>query len=346
MIHVLIGSYTHRAKTGIYQGILDEKTGEFQLVKAYEGIENPSYLLADGDQDHVYAVSETQGGFGGAVVGYKIEREHSFSLCLEAQQLSHGDDPCHLAKFGGNLIVSNYTSGNFSSYPIDGKGRQQEVAQSIQHKGKGPHESRQEGAHVHFSALTPDRTLLAVVDLGLDQVCFYSMQQEGFSLFSTLQCTPGAGPRHLAFHPRLPLIYIVNELNSTAAVYRHDETYTAFECLQTISTIPEDFSENNQCAAIVMSRDAKYIYISNRGHDSIAVFAIDGSSGQLSLIELTGAGGRWPRDCALTPDGRYLFVANEWSDDLALFERSASDGTLKEVSSYKVSEPTCVIFVP
>ncbi len=342
-MRVLIGSYTHKNKSGIHQYRFDEENGDAVLTASYDEVENPSYLMVDPSGKMIYSVSETNGLNGGSVVQYSIG-EH-MELNFSGFQPSYGDDPCHLFRFHDDLIVCNYSSGTAAIYPIDDQGRIFAVSQKIQHAGSSIHPERQSGPHVHFGAATPDKSYLAIVDLGIDQIIFYEPTANGYKEYSRLTCETGSGPRHFVWHPRLPQLYVVNELSSSVTVYECSGDYKTFKRLQTITTIPDGFVENNQCAAIVMSRDSRFLYLTNRGHDSIASYSIDKNTGLLALLEIKSTRGKWPRDCALSPDDAFLFAANEHSDSVTLFARNRETGLLDYRSTVAVNEPTCIVFV-
>lgn len=341
-MQVIIGSYTHKEKRGIHQYRFDEKNGDFTFAASYDEVENPSYLMVDPLRKHIYCVSETGGPEGGAVAQYSIDRD--MVLKFEGFQPSYGDDPCHLFRFHDDLIVCNYSSGTVAAYPIDDQGRIAQVSQKIQHTGSSSHPERQAGPHVHFAAATPNKSYLAIVDLGIDQIIFYEPTEEGYKEYSRLICEAGSGPRHFVWHPQLPQLYVVNELSSSVTVYECSGDYKTFTRLQTIATIPSGFEENNQCAAIVMSRDSRFLYLTNRGHDSIASYSVDDSTGLLTLLEIKSTQGKWPRDCALSPDDAFLFAANEHSDCVTLFARDRETGLLDYRSTINVDEPTCIVF--
>ncbi|ADL50250.1 lactonase family protein [Clostridium cellulovorans] len=340
MRKILIGSYTNKEKSGIYQYDFDEHNVKAKLVKTYDELENPSYLIVDYPSSSVYVVSETKAG---AVGRYFLDDD--IKLHYKESQLTKGDDPCHLARYNEELIVCNYSSGDMSIHSVKMAGKVSEEKQTIKHQGYGVNPKRQEAAHIHFVSPTPDNALISVVDLGIDAVIFYEKHQDKYIEYSRLLCEAGSGPRHLVFHKDLNLIYVVNELSSTVSVYKHEGDYKVFTLIQNISTIPDSFVENNQCAAIVMSKDFYYLYITNRGHNSVAYFSIDDVSGKLTLVNIISTEGKWPRDCALAPTQDYLFVANEHSDSVSIFKRNIFDGSIKFHSAIAVSEPTCIAFI-
>src|SRR5690606_4242642 len=215
----------------------------------------------------------------------------------------------------------------------------------VAHEGSGPHE-RQEKPHTHFSGFTPDEKYVVAVDLGIDQLITYEIQEEGLKEVTRLSVKPGSGPRHIAFHPNGKHAYIMTELSNEVIALSYDSNNGSFTELQYISTIPGDFTDNSQGSAIHISKDGKFVYVSNRGHNSIAVFQVDETSGNLTLVERVSSGGDWPRDFVFDPTEKFLVGSNQESSNLVLYSRDSDTGKLTLLDSdITVPYPVCVKFL-
>jgi 6-phosphogluconolactonase len=298
----------------------------------------------------LYAVSETgkdSHGMIGEVWAFRFERE-SFRLQPINRQSSRGDWPCHLQlDLTDNwLVVTNYGTGNAGIFPLKPDGSLGEMTDFVQHYGKGPNEARQEGPHAHSSIFTPDNRFAIIADLGIDQLAIYQLDTSKGRLLSypSVNTRPGAGPRHLAFHPNGKWMYAANELDSTVTQYDYDSTNGTLVEKQTFPTIPSG-SPENIVADIHITGQGERLYVSNRGHDSIAVFDIN-KDGSLSLVSIPTCGGNWPRNFALAPGGKFLLVANQNSNEicvLPILEGREALGT--PVERAKVIGASCIQFV-
>lgn len=248
-------------------------------------------------------------------------------------------------------MAANYSSGNVSVFRIKEDGRLGSMSALMQHSGSGKDPRRQEGPHAHSVDLSPDGRFLLVSDLGLDRVVIYRFDD----LKGTLEAnnppfgklSPGAGPRHLSFHPNGRFVYQINELNSTLTAFAYDRNHGSLREIETVSTLPQGFSGSNTTAEIKAHPDGTFIYGSNRGHDSIAVFAIKGNKGFVEPVEYVSTQGRTPRHFAIDPTGNYLFAANQDSGEIVVFGINRTTGTLAATGAVlKVPKPVCVVFVP
>jgi len=359
---VYVGTYTAEAGStskGIYAYRFDSDTGELASIGVAAETANPSFLAVHPNQRFLYAVNETgnyQGQKSGAVSAFSIDHTTG-KLTLLNEVASKGADPCYITvdKTGKYVLVANYTGGSVAVFPVLEDGRLGEATAFIQHTGHGADPERQEGPHAHSIDLSPDERFAIVDDLGLDETLVYRFDRAKGSLtlndpqiYTTLaKADPGAGPRHFAFNPNGKFAYVVNEIQSTVSVLSYDGSAGVLRRLQTISTYPKDFSAHNDDAEIQVQPSGKFLYASNRGHDSIAVFAIDPDKGTLTLVEYASTKGRTPRSFEIAPGGSLLFAANEKSNNIVVFSIDAKTGRLKPTGKVlDVSEPVCVKFVP
>ncbi len=359
---VYVGTYTAEAGStskGIYAYRFDSDTGELTSLGLAAETTNPSFLAVHPNHRFLYAVNETgnyQGQKSGAVSAFSIDRA-TVKLTLLNEVASKGADPCYITvdKTGKWVLVANYTGGSVAVFPVLEDGRLGEASAFIQHTGHGADPERQEGPHAHSIDLSPDERFAIVDDLGLDETLVYKFDKAKGSLtlnnpqiYTTLaKADPGAGPRHFAFNPNGKFAYVVNEIQSTVSVFSYDRSGGILRRLQTISTYPKDFSAHNDDAEIQVDPSGKFLYASNRGHDSIAVFAIDPDKGTLTLIEYAPTRGKTPRSFEIAPGGSLLFAANEKSNNIVVFSIDAKTGRLTPTGKVlDVSEPVCVKFVP
>lgn len=354
---VYIGTYTEEGSKskGIYAYRFDPGTAELTSVGLAAETTNPSFLAVHPNHRFLYAVNEV-GNYkaqkSGAVSAFAIDRATG-KLTLLNQVASKGADPCYITvdKSGKYVLVANYTGGSVAVLPVLEDGRLGEASAFVQHTGHGANPERQEGPHAHSIDLSPDNRFAVVDDLGLDESLVYRFDSaKGLLIPNGAQfgkADPGAGPRHFALHPNGQYGYVINEMQSTVSVFSFDATAGVLRPLQTISTLPKGFSEHNDDAEIQVHPSGKFLYASNRGHDSIAVFAIDASKGTLTLIEYASTKGKTPRSFEIDPTGTSLFAANEKSDNIVVFRIDLQTGRLTATGQVlEVGEPVCVKFVP
>ncbi|MBY5992855.1 lactonase family protein [Ferrimonas balearica] len=334
----VIGTYTGASSEGIYEITLSPEQKTLAPAQLLTAMDNPSYLALSADQHHLYAVSETGKG---AVHAFAWQ---AGALRPLGQQSSQGASPCHLSLHpdGQALAVANYMGGNSAVLPVEVDGALRPATARWAYQGQGPNTERQEAPHAHYAQWSADGRHLYTVDLGSDTLW---QQEDGRSEPAVaLKLHPGDGPRHLAFHPTLPVAYLLNELSNTLVVAdRNVEDGTLSE-RQRLATLPEGFTGHSQAAAVKLSADGTRLYLSNRGHNSLAVFEVS-SDGALVLMQHIDSGGDWPRDFALSQDGRWLVVANERSGRLALFA-VAEDGSLSDTGRYwALDSPVAVLAI-
>jgi 6-phosphogluconolactonase len=347
---LFVGNYGSAEQSGIRSFLFDETTGELTAGGSFTGIINPSFLGAHPNRRWLYAVSETgkdSHGSLGEVWAFQFERE-PFTIQPINHQSSLGDWPCHLQLDATShwLLATNYLTGNAGIYPLQADGSLGELTDFVQHHGTGPNAARQEGPHAHSSIFTPDNRFAIIADLGIDQLVIYKFESSTgkLVLHSSVNTTPGAGPRHLAFHPNGKWMYTSNELDSTVTYYNYDAEHGALLERQTLSTIPFD-SPENVVADIHVSASGQRLYVSNRGHNSIAVYDIM-LDGNLTLVNISTCGGNWPRNFALAPGGRFVLVANQYSNEVcALPLLQGSEALGAPVAHASVAGASCIQFV-
>jgi 6-phosphogluconolactonase len=355
-----VGTYTQEGSEskGIYAYRFDSGTG--QLVPAGLAAEtiNPSFLVVHPNHRFLYAVNEVsnyQGEKSGAVSAFAIDHATG-KLTLLNQISTRGGDPCYISfdKTGKYVLIANYAGGSVAVFPVLEDGRLGEASGFIQHRGQGTNPERQEGPHAHSIDLSPDNRFALVDDLGLDETLVYRFDRGKGSLTAdpksnadAAKAEPGAGPRHLSFHPNGRFVYVINEMASTVSVFRYDATVGGLQKLQTISALPKDFSGHSEAAEIQVHPSGKFLYASNRGHDSIAVFAIDRNIGVLTPVQYVPTKGGNPRHFEIDPTGSLLFAANEKSDNIVVFHINSRSGRLATTGKVlEVSQPVCIKFVP
>lgn len=349
-----IGTYTGQKSKGIYRGLLNQKNGEIELKGIAAQTVNPSFLAIHPNKKFLYAVNESsniQGKKQGGVAAFSID-DSTGELKELNQVLSGGTGPCHLAldKIGKFLAVANYGSGSVAVFKINTDGSIGEMTDRVQHSGSGPNQRRQEGPHAHWVGFSSDNKLLFACDLGIDKVFIYEFNSENGKIqpakTPSINLVPGAGPRHMAFHPSGKFAYVINELNSTISTVECDFKKCAFRVIESVRTLPENFTSPNTTAEIAVHPSGDFLYGSNRGHDSIACFRIDRESGKLSLIEIAKCGGKTPRNFEISRDGKFLLCANQGSDNLTIFKIEEKTGKLELTpSTVEVGSPVCIVFL-
>jgi 6-phosphogluconolactonase len=342
--------YTSAEQSGIQSFLFDESTGQLTAHGSFTGITAPSFLVVHPNQRWLYSVSETgKGSHGvlGTVWAFRFEYE-PFSIQPINQQTTRGDWPCHLQfdATGKWLLATNYGTGNAAIYPINSDGSLGEMTDFVQHHGRGPNAARQEASHAHSSIFTPDNRFAIIADLGIDQLVIYQFESSTGKLIlhSSVSTRPGAGPRHLAFHQNGKWMYAANELDNTVTLYEYDETRGSLTERQSLPTVPSDSPEST-VADIHISATGKRLYVSNRGHDSIAVYDMD-SDGSLKLVSIKSSGGKCPRNFALAPAGRFLLAANQNSNEVCVLPIHEGMEALGEpVARATVTGASCIRFV-
>jgi 6-phosphogluconolactonase len=354
-MQAFVGTYTRKEghvdgkAKGIYQIEADTTDGQLYRVNTVPDIINPSFVIYSPDGKYMYAASEIGGppDSSGYVYAYALEGQE---VKLINRRTSHGRAPCHLAihPSGKFLFVANYMGG-IAVYPIQADGSLSTASYVEYLEGSGPH-PRQSVSHPHSVTIDRDGRFAYVADLGTDKILIFLIDQDSGELQAAAtpfaQLAPGAGPRHLTFHPNGQLLYAINELNSTITAFSYDRADGHLEALQTVSTLPRSFTADNTCADIHIEPEGRFLYGSNRGHNSIAIFSIDASTGFLEPAGHQPTGGEVPRNFAIEPNGTFLYVANQDSDNIVYFSIDPENGRLRQFGELSIPSPVCIQFEP
>jgi len=354
-LRVYVGTYTRGSSKGIYLCQLDLATGKLSAAEAAGAAVNPSFLAIHPGGSLLYAVGEIgefAGQKTGALSAFSIEGQTG-KLKLLNQQSSRGAGPCHLVvdRSGRYVLVANYGSGSIACLPIQEQGRLGEATAFVQHKGSSVNRQRQEGPHAHSINLDAAGRFAFVADLGLDKIMVYRFDATEGKLAANdppaTATAPGAGPRHFALHPGGRYAYVINELDATVTAFSYDAQRGVLKPLQTLSTLPEGFQGANFPAEVQVHPSGKFLYGSNRGHNSIAAYAIDQDTGRLRFLGTEPTQGKNPRNFAVDPTGTFLLAANQDSDNIVVFRIDAATGKLQATgNSQSVPAPVCVKFMP
>jgi len=353
--HLLyVGTYTKGESKGIYVYSYDAKSGESEPLGLAAETANPSFLAVDPRQRVLYAVNELtryKGSSSGAVTSFAIDHKTG-KLSAINEVASGGADPCYISldKTGRYVFVANYSGGSVALFPVRKDGGLGDATAFIHHAGTGTNPARQEGPHAHWIETTPDNRCALVADLGLDEVLVYRFDVNRGTLAANdppfAKVNAGAGPRHIAFHPNGKVLFVIDELASTVTVFSFDPSKGALHLLQSLSTLPSGFTENNDTAEIHVHPNGKFLFASNRGHDSIAAFSIDQKTGTLIVVDHFSTQGKTPRNFELDPTGTRLLVANQDSDNIVFFNIDVQTGHLTATGQQlEVSSPVSLRFV-
>jgi len=352
---VYIGTYTGAKSRGIYVSRFDSRTGTLTVPELAVESKNPSFLAVHPNGRNLYAVGEAENFAGkraGSVSAFRIDKS-SGKLTLLNQQPSGGPGPCHLAvdQTGKCVLVANYGGGSIAALPIVSEGSLGEITSFVQNQGSGTNPQRQSAPHAHFIAADQGNRFALVCDLGLDKVLVFRLELDKPLLTPNVppsaSLAGGAGPRHLVFHPGGRIVYVVNEMGSSLSAFSYDPTHGTLKHLQTLSTLPDGFKGNNSCAEVQIHPSGKFVYASNRGHDSIASFATDAASDALVPKGHHPTEGKTPRHFALDPSGKWLLAENQGSDNITVFRVDTGTGQLESTGhKAEVGAPVCAVFVP
>jgi 6-phosphogluconolactonase len=340
---------------GIYAYRLDEAAGALVPVGITEDVRNSSYLAFDPSRKFLYCVNEFkeyQGKASGAVSAYRIDHE-SGTLTYLNTVASHGTDPCALMvdRTGRCVIVANFASGSVAVLPLAADGSLGEASCVIQHEGSSVDPQRQKGPHAHAVEIDAANRYVFVPDLGCDKVMIYQLDPAKGILTPnanqpSLATKPGAGPRQLALHPHGRFAYLINELDSTMTACAYDAANGMLRPLQTLSTLPEGFTGQSTCAEVQVAPSGRFLYGSNRGHDSIVIYALDPDTGMMSLVGHESTRGHIPRNFTLSRNGDFLAAANQDSNNVVMFRVDPAKGTLQPTGNVvDPGTPICVKFL-
>jgi 6-phosphogluconolactonase len=356
---LFVGTYTEKQSKGIYAYRFDSASSELTPLGIAAEAVNPSFLAIDPSHRFLYAVNEVQkyeDANSGVVSAFAIDSEKGDRQTGKVQLLnavaSRGADPCYIAfdKTGKYALVANYTGGSVAVFPVQTDGRIGQSSAFVQHTGSSVNRERQEGPHAHWIETTPDNRFAIAVDLGLDELLIYRFDAKNGSLTPNnppyVKLDPGAGPRHVAFHPNGKFAYVVNELQSSITAFAYDARHGRLQKLKTVSTLPKNFSGSNDTAEIKVHPSGKFLFASNRGHDTIALFSIDSKTGALTLADHFPTQGKTPRNFEIDPTGKFLFVANQDTNNIVVFQIDSNNGRLTVTKqTLQVPSPVCLKFI-
>jgi 6-phosphogluconolactonase len=347
-----IGTYTRGKSEGIYVYRMNLGSGELRHAATVKGISNPSFLAIDPSRRFLFSVNESgefMGKKGGGVTAFAIDRRTG-DLAKINERHSPGV-PCHVSVHptGKFVLAANYGGGNVVIYPVDSDGSLREASDIAQHVGTGADPKRQDGPHAHCIMVDKSGEYAFAPDLGIDRVMIYRIDAKGGRLVPNgfAATKPGAGPRHFDFHPSGRFAYVINELDSTLTAFAYERSKGALKELQTVSTLPTEFKGASYCADVHVHPSGKFVYGSNRGHDSIVAFAIEQGTGKLNLIGHESTGGKWPRNFGIDPTGVFLLAANQNTDNVVTFRIDQQTGKLKATGQVtEIPVPVCLKFIP
>ena len=352
---VFVGTYTRRGSEGIYVYRMDGSSGALEFASKATGIVDPSFLAIDPRQRNLYAVNEIDefgGKASGAVTAYSID-QRTGDLTMLNQQPTLGTGPCNLVvdATGKFVIVANYQGGSVCVLPIQDDGSLGEATDFVQHEGSSIDPNRQQEPHAHSVTLDPANRYLIVADLGIDKLMVYRLDLDQGKLLPndppSTSVEPGAGPRHFEFHPNGRIAYLINEIGNTVTSYNYDAQRGALTEIATVPTLPADYSETSHTADIHVSPSGEFVYGSNRGHDSIAIFRTDGDTGKLAFVGHQSTQGEVPRNFAIDPTGTFLLAANQNTDTIVTFRIDGRTGELSPTGEVtQVPAPVCIKMIP
>jgi 6-phosphogluconolactonase len=345
-----VGTYTDSGSEGIYSFSLDPVSGKLVAHGLAAKSDNPSFLALSSDGKFLLAINEIideRVGNKGYIESFEVAKD-SECLIPVNKVSSGGPHPCYVAvNQERSVLVANYSGGNVALFHLGESGKLSEAIDIQQHSGSGPNLERQKGPHVHSAFFEPGSNRIFVSDLGIDKVLVYQIDRNTSRLikapYPAINLPPGSGPRHLAFHPTLKLVYVVNELFSSVSAVRLNND-GSFNLLETVSALPSGCDKPNTCADIHITKDGRFLYVSNRGFNSIAIFAIDPESGRMSQIAQEPTRGETPRNFTLSPSEDFLLVGNQTTQDIVAFRRDTKTGQLYFTDQIKAFKPICLLF--
>lgn len=348
--YLYVGAYSQGDEEGIYVFKFDAEQGDLKYLSTAKGVVNPSYLAIHPKSNLLIAVNEIEDYNGketGSVSSFAINPDGSLNQLSIVE--SGGGAPCYVSidKSANWALTSNYSGGNIAIFPIEIDGKLKPYTDLKQHEGSGPQKDRQDKAYAHSVALDPKENFALAVDLGMDKVISYRLDKKTGKLenieASNLTLAAGAGPRHLAFHPNKKLAFIISELNSTITSCTYDAKSGKLTKVMVVNALPEGFDGESYCADIHVSPDGKFLYGSNRGHNSIVIFKIDKKTGELAYVDHHSVNGKWPRNFVIDPTGKFLLVANQHTDNIVVFKIDTETGKLRTNGvEVKVTKPVCL----
>jgi 6-phosphogluconolactonase len=353
-MRVYFGTYTTAKNEGIFVAEMDLASGVVSSPRLAAVAVNPSFLAIHPSRKFLYAVAEVSDLHGketGGVIAFAIDPVTGKLKWLN-EEPSQGAGPCYLVvdKAGKNVLVANYDGGTVAVLPIDAEGRVKPATSIIKHQGKSVDRERQEGPHAHSINLDAANRFAFAADLGLDKVLVYRFDPAAGTLMPNdppaAQIAEGSGPRHFAFHPTGRFAYLINEMANTITVFWYDAESGTLNRVQTVSTLPSEFKGKSWTAEVVVHPSGKYVYGSNRGHDSLAIFSVDATTGKLTPHGQEPTQGKMPRNFAIDPTGSYILAANMDSSTVVVFRIDPATGQLKPAGqTFKLPQPVCIKFL-
>ncbi|MFE3184628.1 lactonase family protein [Streptomyces violascens] len=336
-----IGSFTTAGGRGVTSVAVDEVTGALSPLGSSDVLANPSFLAPSADGAVLYAVGESADGTA-AAFDIRGEAPRLFGEPVSVR----GAGPTHLALAAGHLVTANYDSGSVTALPVRPDGGLGPATSVLAHHGSGPHPDRQQEPHAHQVLADPSGRWVVSVDLGTDsvRVCALDAETGTLRVHSETALRPGTGPRHLAFHPAGRHAYVLDELAPTLTVCRWDAERGTLEPLHEVPVVEDEVSTTTYPSEVVVALDGRYAWAANRGHDSIAVLALDATGEKARLVTTVDCGGHWPRDLTLDPSGRRLYAANERSGDVTWFDIDPATGIPTRAGSIEAPAASCVVF--
>lgn len=351
---IFISAFASADKGAIHAFQFDSKTGALKPLHRTTDIQNPFFLAISPDKHFLYAINAKK--FGGVedefVAAYTIEGRTGQLKRLN-QQSSRGTSSCYLDvdATGKTVVVANYSTGSVASLPVQKDGSLGEATSFVQHSGSSIDPERQKGPNAHSIVISPDHRFALAADLGIDKILIYHLDDATSRLtpneaqpFAKMQ--PGSGPRHVTFHPNGKRVYVINELKNTVTFFDYTADSSTLTERQTISTLPADFTGKSYCADLKITPDGRFLYGTNRGHDSIAVYRI-ADDGRLTLITIQPSLGKGPQNLLITPDGHWLLCANMPGNNVVIFQIDSQTGRLKAVGEpVSMPMPSCIRWLP
>jgi len=337
-LKVYLGTYTNKGSKGIYLARLDTATGKLSEPELAAEVANPTFLAITPSRKYLYAANEVgnyKGERTGSVSAFSIDRATGKLTPINAVS-SKGGGPCHVStdRKGRFCFVANYGGGTVASYAIAKDGRLSDAVTFIQHEGKGANPKRQERPHAHSINVSPDGRFAVAADLGIDELIVYAIDKKTGALtrHSSVKTAPGAGPRHFAFHPKRAFAYAINELNSTVTAYSWNKQAGTLTELKSVTTLPSGATVTNYPAEVRVHPSGRFLYGSNRGHNSIALFSLD-VSGIPAFVDTFPSGGKNPRNFNIDPSGRWLLSANQDTGDVVVYSIDRKSGRLSDTGN-------------
>ena len=348
--YFFVGTYTNSGSEGIYLFSLDPKSGKLTNHGLAAKSDNPTFMTLSSTGKILLAANEIQDKNNrnmGYIESFAVNNENHH-LNFINKVLSGGADPCYVSvNRSGHVLAANYSGGSAALFNMDQSGTLSEFTDLKQHVGSGPVKARQAEPHVHSAYFEPSSNRIFVADLGTDKVAVYLLDERGSKLknspFPAIIMPPGSGPRHMAFHPTLKFLYVINEISNTVSVVSLNKD-GSYSILETISTLPAGYDKPGNCADIHISNDGRFLYASNRGLNSIAIFSVNPLSGRIVQIGQESTRGEIPRNFTLSPNEDFILVANQNSQNIVSFRRDAVTGKLEYVDQIKSLKPVCLLF--